>query len=202
MSIKKEVVDRLSMFTPKSNQSLRSDYPELNKNKAFIGLNKNEMFFCWYFACKSSPLIREEDPRKRAEAAIYFSYPKDKRDQIARAYSSGNFPEKLKIAIDEMRKYEPGPRIRAKMMVEKIMQNYEKIISIEIDGNTEFKNKDGEVDWAKKKSYIDTCSVVAKNLSLLISQSEGSFGITEEKDGESYNEYDDGSLIEEFHSIT
>jgi len=192
----KEPTDKkLSMFYPRTKNGLLSDYPELKKVDIFTKVNKFELLFAWYFACKASPFMYEEDDRKRTELALIESHGKN-ADALKSTYSAGNYPEKLRIAIGEMRRFEIGPRIRAKMMTEKIMQNYELLVDVNI--KTEFLNKDSEVDWTKKKAYIDACAVISRNMSTLINQAEGGFGITEKEDGD-FIELNAEDLIEQFH---
>jgi len=197
MSMTKEEIRKLSMFYPKTKRGLLVDYPELEKIDVFRSMNKQELLFAWYFGCRSSPFEREEDIKIKVEKCLVESYGERLSETLKGKYIAGNFPDKLREGIAQMQKFQIGPRVRSKMMVEKIMSNYAKLI--EIDVKTEFLNKDKEEDWTKKKAYIDSCAKISATLPILINQSEGGFGIIEKEDGEVI-ELESENLIDEFHA--
>lgn len=188
---------KYSMFYPKSKNSLLMDYPELAKIETFKNLNPGDILFVWYMGCKSSPFANEDNERVKIEKSLVESYSDSMASKFREKYIAGNFPEKVRLAIHEMRKFEVGPRVRAKKMVETIMGNYEKLIDVNINGN-EFTNKDGEVDWSKKKAYIDSCKTVSTALPTLISQAEGGFSLSEAEDGKEI-EISSEDLVDTFH---
>jgi hypothetical protein len=190
-----EYVKKLSMFYPSTKKGILLDYPELAKRDSFRTLSRSEILFVWYYACKSSPFNKEEDDKIKIEASLVQAFGK-KAKAVRSTYMAGNMGEKVKTAITEMRTFEIGPRIRAKLMVEKIMSNYEKLVDVNLE--EDFKNKDGEIDWTKKKAYIDASSTISKTLPALIGQSEGGFGISEKEDGDIL-EISSADLIETFH---
>jgi len=192
---KEERIKSLSMFYPKTKSGILSDYPELRKIDVFQRLSPVEILFVWYFACKSSPFMHEDDAEERMKLAINESFGK-KAPEVMGAFVAGRYSEKIRSAILEMQKFEIGPRIRAKLMIEKIMKNYEELIDIDVD--TEFKDKDQEEDWTKKKAYIDSCAKISSVIPMLITQSEGSFGLTEKEAGKEVTINSD-DLIEKFH---
>ncbi len=196
MKKKDKEIKMYSMFYPKNKRSFKSDYPELLKNHIFKDLSNAEMLFVWYFACEASPFYKEYDDSVRCKYSLVESFGK-RADVVFTAYNAGKYPEKVRSAINEMRSYKIGPRVRSKMMVEKIMKNYEYLV--DIDPSKEFKDENQEEDWSKKKAYIDACANISKTLPNLISQAEGSFGIVEDKGGDEI-EIESSSLIDEFHS--
>ena len=124
MSTEKVDIRRLSMFYPKTRKGLSVDYPELSKVAAFKNLNKHQLLFVWYYACKASPFYREEDYSVKAEQSLIESHGVKAAEGLMGKFKSGSFPEVIRVAIAEMSKFEVGPRIQAKLMVEKIMNNY------------------------------------------------------------------------------
>jgi len=194
--IKTEDTKKLSMFYPKSKQGLLNDYPELKKIDVFKKVNKSELLFVWFYACKASPFAGEELDRVRIEKSVLEAFGQRTADKLRGSYIAGNYSEKIRNAINEMRKFEFGPRVRAKMMIEKIMGNYESLV--DIDPETEFKDKDQEEDWTKKKAYIDSCAKISSVLPTLINQAEGGFGITEKEGGDEVV-IDNDDLMDEFH---
>jgi hypothetical protein len=195
-----------SVFMPKSQRGLIIDYPELKGYTSFRALSNLEMLFVWYFACESSPYYKVSSDRERVQKALDVSYNRDPRSKkifgkAEQDYLSGNFPGKISSAIEDMKKFRVGPRIRAKMMAEKIMDNYEKILDIDASNTAHFQNKDGEVDFTKKKAYVDTAAKALEVLPSLIKQIEHNFGLSEDKKGGEVktSAIEGRSLIDEFH---
>ncbi len=191
-----------SVFKPRSGKSIFLDYPELRKFKEFSELKQLEMIFVWYYACESSPFRDIELEREKIQQCLDYSYLKDGRKKINKEDSermlSGEFSAKITQAIERMLKFRVGPRVRAKMITEKIFDNIEKILDIDAtDEDKHFLNKDGEVDFAKKKAYVDTAAKAGEILPKLISQLEGNFNLKEEKGKESA--FEGESLIETYH---
>lgn len=189
-------IEKLSMFYPKTTKGLVIDYPEIASNPVLKALNKNDLLFVWYYACRASPFVKEDNNSVKIENAAKEAYGRTINEGLLQKLLAGNFSDKMRHAIVEMEKFQVGPRIRAKMMVEKIMGNYSTLV--DIDPKTDFQDKDGEEDWTKKKAYIDSCAKISSALPLLISQSEGGFGMIETEPGEAIdiNPHD---IIDAFH---
>lgn len=187
---------KFSLLYPSNTGDIFKDYPHLRSDEAFNKLNNSEMMFVWYFACKSSPFIRMHDEQRRAKASVSTAFGKKGKPQGIAALMSLNFPAKIRDATERMSRYEPGPRLRAKMMVEQAFTNFGKLIDVNVDDETQFQNKDGEIDMAKKKSYTDLTISITKALPLLVQQAEGGFDITEV--GDLVNETLSGNLLEDY----
>ena len=187
----------LSMFYPKTRNGLILDYPELEKIEVFRKLNKHDLLFVWYFACESSPFYKEEDLKVKTENALIEAYGINAADSLRSKFLAGNFSDKIRDGIAEMQKFKIGPRVKAKIMTEKAMNNYYELIDTDV--NTAFKDKDHEEDFVKRKSYVDATAKIIASLPTLISQAERGFGLTEKEEGEAIV-MDSESLIEEFHS--
>lgn len=191
---------KYSLFNPRSARSLKEDYPELLKIKELKSLSRHELLFVWYYACKASPFYNKENDRERVINSIKFSYGTSLSMAEKNRLIDGNFKEHIKLAIAKMRKYEPGPRIRAKKMIDNMLTNWEKLIDINVNDENQFTDKDGAVDWSKKKAYIDASAKVSESLPKIIVLAEGGFGVADDN-----SEIDDviihggGSLIDKFH---
>lgn len=197
-------INQFSIFAPKSSRVLYEDYPELRVYKQLKGLNTYELLFVWYYACEASPLHRITDKRKRCDEAMkitFFAGKQARLDQrLKEQYLNGKFTERIANAIDVMSRFKIGPRIRAKMITEKAFENIEKILDIDANNPAHFLNKDGEVDYSKKKSYVDTAAKAVELLPTLIEQLEGSFGVVSKKEAEQLDEGVDGeSFMDSFH---
>lgn len=203
---KEEVkISEYSVFRPKSSRMLYEDYPELAKIKLFKDLNRFDLLFVWYYACEASPLFKITDNRTRVEECLkltYFSGGNKKMDSLLKErYLACRFPEKIENAIEIMKNFRIGPRVRAKMMAEKAFENIEKILDIDASDDKHFLNKENEVDYSKKKSYVDTVARAIDMLPKLINQIEESFGISDKKGTENQLEeaFEGDSIADMFH---
>jgi len=189
-----------SIFKPKSKKGIFVDYPDLRKIQSFSGLKDYEMLFVWYYACESSPLYSIENEAIRVRKSLEHSYlvgNKISKDDTERMVS-GDFTPKITAAVADMQKYRVGPRIRAKMVIEKGFENMETILNIDAGDSKMFLNKDNEVDFGKKKAYVDTLAKAVDLMPKLINQLEGGFHLTEEK-GTDETSFEGESLMDQYH---
>lgn len=196
------MASQYSIFKPKSTRGLFVDYPELRTHEEFSKLTNDEMLFVWYYACEASPLYKISNDRKRVEEAIDNSFLKNGKKKIsdreANDYKAGKFPAKISAAIKKMVAFKVGPRVRAKMLIEQSMNHIEEILNVDLSDKTQFLNKDGEVDWSKKKAFVDTIAKSNEIFPTLVKQLEGGFAISEEKKGGSAM-LDGESLMDDYH---
>jgi len=186
-----------SMFYPNSKRELHKEFPELLDIPGFKSLNRSEQLFVWYLGCKASPYYDMDDINERVKKCVEEAFGNQIQPDVKKRYLAGNISDKLKTAVKYMTNFELSVRVRSKKMIEKILSNYETLVNVDVKTGTEFKNKDGEVDWTKKKAYIDSMKVVSQNLPTLIKQAEGSFGITEEET-QIQPEFGDGEILTDF----
>lgn len=193
---------KYSVFMPKSSRSIFVDYPELRKIKAFSSLNNDEMLFVWYYACESSPFFKIASDRDRVRKALENSFLKSGRSRISvsdeEQFLAGKFSAKITTAIEEMHRFKVGPRVRAMMMIEKGMTNLESILMIDASNAAHFMNKDGEVDFSKKKAYVDTLAKAQDIMPNMIKQLEGRYNVSEDKKGDD-SDFDGESVIDNYH---
>lgn len=191
---------RQMLFYPKNQEALIRQYPELGKYDEFKPLTKDQQLFVWYVACMSSPYAFEGEGLNAAKIVMSFnkvykngqySLPLDEEKK----WYAGIFPEKISTAIKAMQKFKPAVRTRAKGIIEKMLDNMEKMVAVDINGE-EFYDKEGNVDWTKKNAYITSCDRILNMLPTVIEKAESGFGITtqfEESTGSS-------SSIDSFHN--
>ena len=191
-------ISEYSLFKPKSSRGLKHDYPEFTNIEEFKSLNTADLLFVWYYSCEVSPLVKEfPSDSKRVKKAMKVAYANKPLDHAKQAkFEALKFTDKIKSAIDKMSSFRVGPRIRAKLMMEKVMKTYEDIVDVDVEQY--FKNKDGEVDFTKKKAYVDATATISKNMPTLISQLESGFGVSEEKTSDGIMVGGE-SLLETFH---
>lgn len=167
------------LFKPQAGK-LRQIYPELKANKKFEDIPNEEFLFVWYFACQSS-LINPDLPdviRAKTAAAEALKDPEKKR-----RFSNLEFPEKIKEAIEEMKKYNPDVRMVAKRIIQTSFNNLEKMTAID-ENSFVIKDEDGnttKIDWSGRKQYVDSVAKISETLPLLIAQMEHGFGIVDSK---------------------
>jgi hypothetical protein len=202
---KKFQLSEFSIFAPKSKRALYIDYPELKSYPQFKDLRVHEMLFVWYYACEASPFFHLNDDFIRSKKAADKSCMTSggKLSISGPEYKSlidCRFPAKIERAITVMQKFKVGPRIRAKMMFEKTLENIEKILNVDASDTSQFLNKDDEVDWSKKKAFVDTITSATANIPKLVSQLEDNFAVTGKYDSDETDEGTDGmSFADDFH---
>jgi hypothetical protein len=208
-------VSELSLFRPKSARALFEDYPELSKYPESKELHSQDLLFCYYYACESSPIYQIRDKKGRAKEAILLAYESinykshgggnsgGKKLTLDEKYDMGNckFSEKMSAGIKMFSRFRINPRIRAKMMTEKAFENLEKILDIDASDDNNFKNKDGDVDFSKKKSYVDTVARALTVLPELIDKLESSFSVSSTVEQAKDSDGDDISFADLYHDL-
>jgi hypothetical protein len=181
------------LFGPQSGGILKKTYPELAENKKFKSLLSDEMLFVWYYANQSSPIDPElpDAIRSRTAASRCIKDP-DKKER----FINMDFPEAVKEAIEEMKKYSPETRAVAKRIIQASFANLQRLAAVNIDDfNYVDANGEERVDHAARKQYSDTVAKISETLPSLISQMEHGFGITDTKTGKENTE----RAIDKFH---
>jgi hypothetical protein len=196
-------VSDFSICMPKSTNAIFTDYPDLKAVPEFRSLSNVDMLYVWYFACEASPFYRIRSDEKRTQLSLeqsYFKFAKDEFDKKKIAnMKSGYMGEKIEEAVLRMRKFRIGPRVRAAMITEKILDNFEHILKIDASDKTNFMNKDGELDYSKYKAYIDSASKALNDLPELIAKMETGFNVVRKK---KEGEESEGSFLDDYHEET
>lgn len=191
-------IGNFSLYAPQKGSSLFTDYPELRKHNEFRELNDREMLFVWYFACKTSPYrMNLKDEHAMARFSYRRAYKGIENPVDESKFDALKFSPKISEAVEVMKRFNPGARLHAKQIQDKVMENYWKIVNIDVNDEKEFRNKDGEVDWTKKKAYVDSASKIVSDLPSLVEQVESSFGMKEKNLGEK-DEFEGTSLMDQY----
>ena len=110
-------------------------------------------------------------------------------DGVKRAnFMSGIFPDNIKEAIPIMNSYEPNIRMMLKIEAAKDILDIKKLTSLELDddgNNSQFYNKDSEVDFTKKKHYMAMIEKKDEMLPKLMAKSE--LGLIQTKESKTEN---------------
>lgn len=197
-----EEVKEYHMFGPTNEKDLRRQYPELLSIEEFKKLSVSELLFVWWYANPTSPLVRDENiaDKFRAVEAFKKAFKKNLDEQRKTDYYSLNFPDKVKLAVDRMMNYSPTARIKSKMIIEEIFDNYQKMVKVDMSEFVTVEiGDDGKesktINWAGRNSYINSTAKISETLPQLIRQLEEGFGITESKGEEGGTK-----AIHRFHS--
>jgi hypothetical protein len=155
------------LYPPSNNRDLRTLYPELKESSHFAKLNKMELFFVYYYASYHK---EEKDKQKRLQKAMYSTWGNRIDNKTKEEYESGNFPEKVRIAIDKWNDFDLPARMNANMAITKAYDNVVKVMSEDMVGAFDFNDK---------KAYLQTLQNATELLPKLLELKEKSFGIKE-----------------------
>jgi hypothetical protein len=163
------------LFAPINSRDLRKDHPELLSYDEFAKdkIESKELLFVYYYCSFFSNLTG----RKRIVDAFHkaFGVAAAEKDRVK--YYDGNYPPNVRLTIARWEKFSVPARIMAKITVEKMFENIQNMVDVNI--STDFVDKEGEINFQKKKAYVDTCSTIIDVLPKLIDMEERGFGITE-----------------------
>lgn len=179
-----------SLFIPKSKTALTQDYPELKNFPELKVMRGDKLLFAWYLGCEGSPAFEyydSEDPKERRLAILFAK--KHSKWRIAEYEFDGflereTLPSDIARAIEIFNTFKLGVRVRMKLMAEKMLENFEKVVNVDING-PDFNivdregNNTGERDYSKIKQYSDTCINIRNKMNELLEQVEHGFGVTE-----------------------
>jgi hypothetical protein len=190
-----EDITAFSLFVPKGKISLVSDYPELKKNRYLDNLRREVLLFCWYLGCEGSPAFdyyNSGDAKDKKAALIFAKEHSDIKmadHEWDRVMKELVLPANYTKGIQEFNSFKVGPRVRMMRMVEHMLDNFEKVIRVDIN-SPEFHildkdgNSLGEKDYGKVKQYTDTCINIRNKFSEILAQAEQGFGISDVKEDE------------------
>ena len=164
--------EKLYLFRP-TDQDMKIEYPELEKEPAFRGLSTTEMKFVWYYGNRTSPYFTPTNGElSKVKYCIKMSFKtsaggKPLPEKDYRRYLESNFPEKIKDAITAMNSYNPSARLRARFAIENAISN----LVTSLDVTDEMKEEmEGDIDLRKK--YIELSIKVTESLPLVTAQLE------------------------------
>jgi len=158
------------IFEP-TDKDMKIEYPELSGMTEFDNMPNNDIKFCWYFGCKSSPFFGLPDETEKvnsvreAYGADYLEI-KQAVDIIKDIYSS-----EIIAGINRMKIFSPALRSRANAMLTKILDNMDKAINIQEEQLM-------AMDSSGKKAFISLSVDVANNLPNIVNQLEGGFSLS------------------------
>lgn len=165
---------RYSMFFPGSRNDLLLEYPDLRSIPSIkkVGDKPKELLFVWYYACKASPAMALVDDRSRIEFALKAVWGDPVPADVHSRFINHKWGETVSMAIDDMRKFELGPRVMSKLIVERTIRNIAKLLDVDADSIA-------SNDWDTKKAYMDVAVKGTQALMGLQAKADGDFGVRE-----------------------
>jgi hypothetical protein len=178
---------KYQLFKPKDGGiKLKDEYPELGEIPEFRNLSEDELLFCYEMGCPTSKSSSEENLRIKISKAISYSFGNNISDKDKTKYLNGNIPESVRIATERFKQFRPSARMRAKIMVDNVFDNFESIVNPDSEFLVAMKN---DIDLQNK--YVANSIKVIDALKNLVTMKETGFGITvsgnaaeDTKDGE------------------
>lgn len=162
-----------SMFHPTSKGDLLIDYPELKQVPSFMALigNPKKMMFVWYYACKASDARLLTDDSDRIQFAIRSAWHDKAPKEVTDGYPQHKWGMPMQKAIDDMRVFEPGPRIRLKLMCAQAIGELQELLD---------KGAGSLTDWDERKNFVQTTKMSLELISDLLPRiEERALGIAE-----------------------
>ena len=170
----------VSLFCPGrgKTQDLKRIHPELATVEEFSGLSPAELRFAWYYGI----YFANAQIQIRLSNSLQFAFYDKLSPEDKKKYLNKNFPAKVVAAINKFQTYDLDLRIQARWIDEKILGDWKKILSIDVDAID---------DWDDKKRYID----IQKTIMGAIKRCEAGFGVRETN----FLSEEQENLLSEFH---
>lgn len=171
---KREVEIRL--FGVEHKGDIKRDYPELAKIEEFKDLSPHEVRFCWLVGNRTSPIFDLERGERIRKAAVIvwgenvFSSPKQRIKDIASSGGGSDMPEDILKGIYKMNTFNPGYRLKAKLMAEYIFETLSTLIIISDVERL-------QMDTDEKKKYSDFVIKVSSELQSMVERLENAYGV-------------------------
>lgn len=162
------------LFEP-TDQAMVLEYPELQGIDEFKILSDSELRFVWHYACKHSPYYHIDNETQKIDMCVQASYKQLPAITELKQFYAGQFPDSIRMAMARMAKFVTSDRNRARGIVEKIFDTFEKIIDTASEDEELLKTP------AKQSAYIDNASKISGELPVLIKMKEEGFGYKQRK---------------------
>jgi len=160
----------VKLFEP-NNRNLSIEYPELAGISEFAELNTSDLKFVWYYSNRTSPHYSDNNQTRKISKCIRESYGNSLDEDVKAKFLSSNFPHKLKQAMKRMETFNPSLRLKAKLSVERIFDNLQRLVDIE-EGDLE------DMELNNKKDYVALAIKISESLPSIVRQLEEGFGVT------------------------
>lgn len=175
------------IFIPVANKDMRRTYPELARIYEFSKLRALELKFCWYYSVFYVDIKKQNERIIRSiEASFKNSIDGVRRNTLIR----GDFPDKLKVAIKKFETFDISARIQAKFASERIMENYLRLLDLDIEtvGVTKIYDEEDTTkevaekrDWNQVHAFVNATNKMNESFPELIKRIEEGYGVAKEE---------------------
>ena len=165
---------QIILFGTEHDGDMKREYKELADIEEFKDLNTKEVKFCWLVGNRTSPIFKiERDFRIQKALKIVWGdkfklNPKIK--ELSKVKTSDELPDDILKGIMKMNTFNPGLRLRAKLINEYIFDTLNELIML--DEGTK-----STMDVDEKKKYTDLVIKVGSELQGMVDRLENSYGI-------------------------
>lgn len=168
-----------TMYDPRlcqNNNQYKAKYPHLKEYSELDKLSPDWLVFCWWFACKASPLVvTPMGHLKRIELALHKStlIRKSEETEIQSALN-GQFPDDVKQAIDVFASFDVDLHIEAYKMAVDMFEGMKESCKKE-----NYTTGEGDTSIFDRDSYMKSVSSVSKMMPDVVKQIENTYGVKE-----------------------
>ncbi len=117
------------LFRPTGKADLLADYPELRGVASFAALSPPKMMFVWWYAARWSPAQVLRDDKDKVRYCVMKAWDRPPKD-IMEKYVAHQWGAEVSEAIDDMRGFEPLPRVVMKATCMDLMDKVKGMLSM------------------------------------------------------------------------
>lgn len=162
------------LFGVNHEGDLKREYPGLDKIEEFKDLDPKKVRFCWLVGNRTSPIFKlDRWDRIRKALKIVWGETHSKNptiQDIVKAKDESELPEDILKGIYRMNMFNPGYRLKAKLMAEYIFETLNELIVV--DSMTMM-----NMDIDDRKKYADLAIKVSSELNGMVERIESSYGV-------------------------
>ena len=176
--------DLVGLFSPTGGKDIRLSYPELRLVPEFENVTAKEFTFVWNYVYMFADVPQD---RLRIQKSLFLAFGDTMPINDKEKYKNGNYPEKVRVAIEKLRIYDLSSRLMARAINQRTLNNYFEYI------NSKNLTELSEDDASK---FIKNSADINKELPDLLKAMEHNYGVSDKAFNEFQNEY--GSMLDVF----
>jgi hypothetical protein len=182
MSTVKRTFSPIKDGRPLKPEEYMMEYPELTRRDETKNMRGIELMWCWYYASNESIYVKDKKSHKdrcgSVTDLVFKKINKNRSYEIDKIelLKDGVIPRDWSRAIEFFKSRDTETRSRAKDIIDKMFDEYEKVVELGIEG---FKvvDKDGNstIDYNK---FSTTMRSIKAELDDLVKKKEEGFGVS------------------------
>lgn len=187
---------KFSLFHPRSRESIRQDFPEVDKIPSLQTLDNEDLLFCWFMGCQCSPVRNSSLPESdKIEVSAKVSYPRKWERKAAEL--TKNMPDTMLSGIRAFQTMRLDVRVQTLLMHENTLINARAVLSINVRDT--FVTKEGKPDMEAMEQWAKTAKVMNALIADVVPLCEG-LGVSEVKGDMDFLEGEIMALLHAKHS--